>query len=67
MVKPGIFGIPQSSKKHWMLREQVISPDMTLWYDRKEINEFFKYAFDEIWSHMKSMDSSDIVTEIIGI
>ena len=67
LVKPGLFGLLQVGKNHWMLREQLISPDNTLWYDAEKILAFFRKAYKEIWAHMNELSSKDIVNEIIKI
>lgn len=67
MVKMDAFGILQCSKRQWMLREQAASFDNTLWYDSKKIEQFLGQASDEIWTHISSLVSTDVVGEIMRI
>ena len=64
LVKPGVFGLPQAGKNHWMLREQLVSPDNTLWYDADEILAFFRKAYEDIWAHMNELTAKNIVSKI---
>lgn len=67
LVRPGIFGVPQAGRNHWMFKEQIMSLDNILWYDANRILAFYKQAYEEIWTHMNRLSPEDIVYKIINI